>query len=125
MLIVDLLGWWYSRGWAWALNYMLVKKTSVIANFFSINELLKTLFAPFRQDSINTKNAPISLRLQALGENIISRFFGLIIRSALIVVGVLLILLNAILGLVSILLWPLLPLSPVVAVILTVVKVGV
>jgi hypothetical protein len=125
MLIVDLLGWWYSRGWGWALNYTLVKKTGAIVNFFSIKELLKTLFAPFRQDSINTQGAPISVRFQAFGENIISRFFGLIIRGVLILVGTLLIAVNAVLGLVSVVLWPLLPISPVVAMVLLIVKAGV
>lgn len=118
MLLVDLLGWWYSRGWAWALQRLFIGQTQEIAGFFSIGDLLKTLFAPFRQDVMNLKGAPIGIRLQALGGNIISRVFGLIIRLVLIILGVLLIAGNAVLAAVLGLLWPLLPFSPVVAMVL-------
>lgn len=115
MLLVDLLGWWYSRGWAWALQRLFVGQTQSIAGFFSIGDLLKTLFAPFRQDVMNLKGAPLSVRLQALGGNLISRVFGLIIRTVLIIIGVVLIAANAVLAAALGILWPLLPLSPVVA----------
>lgn len=118
MLLVDLLGWWYSRGWAWALGQIFIVQTNKIASFFSITDLLKTLFAPFRQDAVNVKGAPISLRLQVLGENIISRFLGLLIRGVLIIVGLVVVLLNTALGMVVAVLWPTLPLSPFLAIVL-------
>lgn len=116
MLLVDLLGWWYSRGWGWAFNRLFVGHTKSIANFFSVGDLFKTLFAPFRQDAIEVRGAPISVRLQAFGENIISRFFGLLIRSVLILVGLLLILGNLFIAIVAAFIWPLLPISPAVAI---------
>lgn len=124
MLFVDLLGWWYSRGWEWALRRVFVEQTHSIANFFSITDLLKTLFAPFRQDSINVRGAPIGVRLQVLGENIISRFLGLLIRLTLVMLGIIAIGLNIILASMAAILWPLLPLSPGIAVVLLVQGVG-
>lgn len=120
MLLVDLLGWWYSRGWGWALSRIFVQQSLVILHFFSITDLLKTLFAPFRQDSLSVKGAPISVRLQAFGGNIISRIFGFIIRLLLIVVGVAALVGNACIGVIAAILWPMLPLAPVLAVILMV-----
>lgn len=116
MLIADLLGWWYSRGWAWVASELFVKKTESIAGFFSIADLLRTLFAPFRQDAMNVSGAPIGVRLQAIGGNIISRVFGLIIRSTLIILGLLLMVLNFLVALVGTVLWPLLPLTPIVGI---------
>jgi hypothetical protein len=124
MVLVDLLGWWYSRGWAWTANQLFVKRTHAILNFFSIGDLLKTLLAPFRQDSTNVKGAPISVRLQVFGGNIISRIFGLIIRSTLIVVGLLLTLSSCVVAAIATALWPLLPVAPVAAIALMLLGVG-
>jgi len=124
MLLVDLLGWWYSRGWAWAASELFVKRTRSISAFFSIGDLLKTLFAPFRQDAMNVQGAPISVRLQVFGGNIISRFFGFIIRTMLIVVGLLLMVGNFIIASVAALVWPLVPATPIAVVVLFITGVG-
>lgn len=124
MLIVDVLGWWYTRGWAWSLQQLLVRRSGSIAKFFSIGDLLKTLFAPFRQDALNVKGAPIGVRLQALGGNIISRIFGAIIRSLLIVCGIIALAANAVAGLIMVALWPLLPVAPFVALVFAATGVG-
>lgn len=118
MLLLDLVSWWYSRGWKWAGEQLFVAQTQKILGFFSVGDLLKTLFSPFRQDVIDTRRAPLSLKLQAFGGNIISRIFGLIIRSALIIIGLLLIALNALAGIIATLIWPLVPVMPIVAMVL-------
>lgn len=125
MLFVDLISWWYSRGWAWVLHELFVVKSKSIASFFSVQDLARTLFAPFRQDAINTQNAPLGVKLQAFGGNIISRFLGFLIRSTLIVIGVVLLLLNALVGVCIVILWPLIPAAPIVAVVLIAVGAGV
>lgn len=124
MLLVDLLGWWYSRGWTWAVSELFVKRTHSISTFFSMGDLLKTLFAPFRQDSTNVKGAPLGVRLQVFGGNIISRIFGLIIRSVLIIIGLLLMFLNFVSASIASLLWPLVPIAPIVAIVLIATGVG-
>lgn len=124
MIIADMLGWWYSRGWMWALHQLFVVRTKHIAEFFSITDLLKTLFAPFRQDVIDTSRAPLGVKLQAFGGNIISRIFGFFIRTTLIFVGLFTILLYAVVGLFATLVWPLLPMSPIIALLLLMNGVG-
>ena len=124
MLIVDFVRWWYSRGWFWAANQLLVVNAKKILNFFSVTDLAKTLFSPFRQDSLQITHAPISVKLQALGGNIISRIFGFFIRMVLIIVGIILLALSYIYGTVLLLLWPLSPLVPVISVMFILLKVG-
>lgn len=119
MLLADMLGWWYSRGWAWISRQFFSVYTTRILQFFSITELLKTLFAPFRQDVIETKGAPVGVKLQVLGGNIISRFFGFLIRMALICAGLTTLIFSFLAGGAAIIAWPLLPIAilvmPVVA----------
>lgn len=118
MILVDLLGWWYTRGYMWAIEQFFVVFTHKISNFFSIFDLLKTLFAPFRQDSLQGKGASISIKVQIFFGNILSRFFGFLIRTTLIAVGIVAILVNMIVGFIAVALWLLMPLAPVVACIL-------
>lgn len=99
-------------------------RSSRILHFFSIADMLKTLFSPFRQDAIDTKRAPLGVKLQAFGGNIISRIFGFIIRSLLIVIGAGILVLNGIVSVAAVALWPLVPLAPIVAVALLILEVG-
>lgn len=124
MLFISFFEWWYWRGWGWSAKYLLITRNIRIIQFFSVPDLLKTLFAPFRQDSLQLSNAPIGIRLQAFGMNIISRCFGLLIRSSLIVIGLISILTNTLLGMVGILIWPFLPISPVIVFILISLNIG-
>lgn len=103
---------------------MLVTRNKRIVEFFSIPALVKTLFAPFRQDSDDAKNRPVGDKLQALGGNLISRFFGLMVRAVLIVSGALLVVINSLLGFAILLIWPLLPFAPTVAFVLVLLRVG-
>lgn len=124
MLLFTMLGWWYTRGWAWVARYFLLVRNKRILEFFSVIDLLKTLFAPFRQDVIDTKRAPLGLKLQALGGNIISRILGFLIRTVLIVCGLLLTCINTVVGLAIVGLWPLLPFAPLVSGLLVLLGVG-
>lgn len=124
MLLFSMLGWWYSRGWFWVAKHALVVRNKRILQFFSVTELLKTLFAPFRQDYIDTERAPIGIKLQALGTNLISRLIGFIIRIVLILCGVLLVGVNTVLGLAIVVVWPLLPFAPLVAGLIALLWVG-
>jgi hypothetical protein len=121
---MDLLGWWYSRGWAWIFERQIVARSKRLLEFFSIPDLLRTLFAPFRQDAFQTKGAPIGVKFQILGGNIISRFLGFFIRLALIASGLVALAVNFLSGIVIVLTWPLLPAAPILAAILLITKVG-
>ncbi len=124
MLLFSMLRWWYTRGWVWLARHMMVTRNKRIADFFSITALLKTMFAPFRQDVVDTKNAPIGVKLQALGGNLISRFFGFFIRLILIICGAVLIVANSVVALALLIIWPLLPFAPLVTFLLVMIGVG-
>lgn len=124
MLLFSMLGWWYSRGWIWVSKFLLITRNKRILDFFSVADLSKTLFAPFRQDVVDTKNAPIGDKLQALGGNLISRLLGFLIRLLLILLGLAILVLNSIFGILVVLLWPLIPFAPLVSLLLVMLGVG-
>ncbi len=118
--MIFLLGirWWYTAGWLWAAHEFLLSRVIRVMEFFSVTELLKTLFAPFRQDVVSGKGRTLEAKLVILGNNLISRFFGLLIRSMLIIAGVVAAMLATVFGLLSLVIWPLLPLLPIIAIVL-------
>ncbi len=118
MIIADMLGWWYSRGWLWMAQQIYIVELGRVFEFFSIKDLLKTLFAPFRQDVIDTSRAPLGVKLQVLGGNLISRVIGAMIRITIIFIGIFFAFLLVFLGFLFLVAWPFLPLAPVVAVVL-------
>jgi len=125
MLLSDLLSWWYVRGWQWAASHLLIRRNGHILEYFSISALLRTLFSPFRQDYIETKGAPVGLKLQAFGGNIISRFIGMLIRLTLVAFGLLTVAANTVLATAVVVVWPLLPVAPLVAIVFAVLGIGV
>lgn len=116
MIIVEMLGWWYTRGWLWIAQQIYIVELGRVFDFFSIKDLLKTLFAPFRQDVIDTKRAPIGIKLQVFGANLISRILGAMIRATLILVGIISAMLLSVLGFLFLIAWPFFPIVPLVSV---------
>lgn len=115
MIIVDMVGWWYSRGWLWMAQQIYVVELARVVEFFSIKDLFKTLFSPFRQDVIDTSRAPVGVKLQVLGGNIISRVIGAMIRITIIIIGLFFAALLILIGFVFLILWPFLPIAPIIA----------
>ena len=119
-MVISMVGWWYSLGWAWLVRQVFYVRLKRIIDFFSITELITTLFSPFRRDFIDTKRAPVGLKIQAFFGNIISRIMGLLIRLALIFSGLIVMAVTAVLGFFLIVLWPFVPISPILTIILAV-----
>lgn len=118
MLMFSFLQWWYSTGWLTFGNSFL-DRLKGSADFFSIGLLLRTLFSPFRQISAYTDDfAPLQKRFQAFFDKLISRMVGLVVRLIILVFGVIVILIEAAIGSVLVLAWPLLPLVPIAAIVL-------
>jgi len=79
-------------------------------NFFSIKLLAKTLFAHWRRDvNVSGRGFDIEEFFRNLILNIFSRLIGAIIRSAMIIIGLLFELLTLVLGLFLFFVWLLLP----------------
>lgn len=87
--------------------------------FFSIGQLLGTFFAPFRQISANTaSDGSFTAEVGGLFDKLLSRSIGATIRFFTILLGVIVIILQALYELVIMIAWWLLPLLPIAGLIL-------
>lgn len=118
MLIIDLLSWWYIGGWSWVAKTCLVQRNQDILEFFSVKDLTKTLFAPFRQTFVGGQKGSIGDKLRGLVDSFISRLIGLVVRLALVLFALILLILNTAAGVLVSLAWPVLPLLPIIGVVL-------
>jgi len=106
--------WWYTEGWVNAFA-SITKRLNTVADDLSIPILARTLFEPWKQIKLNTgQNTPIDLKIHVLAENLFSRFFGFFIRTFVIIFGFFALIFVAIFGLVLAMVWPLIPLLPIV-----------
>lgn len=120
MFIVGLLTWWYGAGWK-RVSQILIDKLIVSEDFFSIDLLLSSLFAPFKQISASSGiDGNLQVKLQAWFDKQFSRVVGMIIRTILIVTGTVWMLVQVVIDVCVLLLWPLIPIAPVIGLILAI-----
>lgn len=121
MLPVNMIQWWYTRGWK-ITSSKLSDRLKNAADFFSIRLLVGNMFAPFRQISAGeTSNS--SMWLSVFFDKMSSRLVGAVVRFLLLIVGIITIVLQAIGGVLLVLIWPLIPFTPVVCIILALMQV--
>lgn len=106
------LQWWYSDGFKWVLNNAIIKRLLAWESYFSVNSLIKTLFAPYKQTFVGGGGSGIGMAFRAWVDRTISRFVGLLIRSVLILSWIVCSLTVIISGLFIIILWPFIPIFP-------------
>lgn len=112
MFLVGMISWWYGRGVAGQFGRIRDRLVATFS-FFSIGQLLVTLFAPFRQISAGTVRGSLATQLRAFFDQTISRVIGAIVRLFTIAAGVIVLALQLIGELVVMIVWLLLPLFPV------------
>lgn len=78
--------WWYGEGLVKFWQGIEVVTARIFA-FFSIKDLSKTLFNPWKRDSFSVENASLDVRLRLWLDNMISRLIGAIMRSFIIILG--------------------------------------
>ena len=117
MFIIGMLSWWYGAGWRQRV-VILRERLARTVDYFSIDLLAKTLFAPFRQISAGRVNGPLGVKMQAFFDRLISRMIGMMIRSTMIVMGVGTIIVHSVLGLITVIMWASIPLLPLVGVLM-------
>ena len=119
MVIISLLSWWYSEGWLEQIS--LTKRSFIkLADKFSIGMLLRTLFAPFRQISVGEQAGKTASLASVIADKLISRLVGSAMRLVMVFVGTLALIIYAIISVLRLAGWPLLPLAPVLGLILMV-----
>jgi len=117
MLFVSLLQWWYSDGWRRRAKIVSAQIDGMI-DYFSIDLLAKTLFSPFRQISAGKIDGPLGVQLRAFADKLISRVIGAMIRTVLLIAGMITIALTALFGMVILIIWAIVPVLPLVGIIL-------
>jgi hypothetical protein len=107
MLLVAFFGWWYGRGWA-QVAQSFSRRLKGVMDLFSVEQLLRTLFAPWRR-IITYPGASLAEKWRAWGDNLFSRVIGFVVRLFVLLAAFASLILIAILTVLEILIWPLLP----------------
>ena len=114
MLLLALVSWWYTAGWA-KLGQRVQDRVLGTLDQFSVALLMQTLFDPFRQIAAGRVRGPIGLQLRAWADRLFSRVIGMIVRTILIFVGVGTAVVMGMIGIVQLLVWPVIPFLPIIA----------
>jgi hypothetical protein len=109
MFMTVFLSWWYKEGWAQVAK-SLNHRASGVASVFSVNQLLSTLFAPWRR-IITYPGASLAEKFRAWSDNVFSRTIGFIIRLIVLLTALLATLIVSLLTVIELIVWPLLPIG--------------
>lgn len=112
MFIVGLLSWWYGQGWKQR-AHMVGERLANTYDYFSIDLLVRTLFAPFRQISASQVRGSLGVKWRAFVDRLVSRCIGAIVRLLMIVTGIIVLFTTAVAGVVVVVLWGVLPFAPI------------
>lgn len=116
MVIVDLLVWWYGRGWRARASALMARLGGTV-DYFSIDLLIRTLFSPFRQIAAGKVQGPIGVKMRAFFDRLVSRIIGGIVRFIVMVIGSVTIVSQFAISVALLIGWALLPFFPFVAVV--------
>ena len=115
--MLTLARWWYTTGWARLFGHIGQRASNVLAAF-SVGLLARTLFDPFRQIAAGRSSGSLNDQTRAFADRTFSRFIGAFVRFMVIVIGLLAWLIVVLIGLVQAVLWPVVPLLPIVGLVL-------
>ncbi len=107
MLVVAFFSWWYGRGWL-EVAKSIGPRLSGVAYTFSVSQLLRTLFAPWRR-IITYPGSTLGERLRAWGDNVFSRAVGFVVRLIVLFAALLALVFILIISVIEVVAWPLLP----------------
>lgn len=120
MLLMQLLSWWYGRGWK--RSAMSVRKhLTGVSHLFSVPILLRTLWSPWRR-IVSYPGASIDAKLRALGDNMVSRMIGFTVRLLVLFTAGISLLVTSLGGIMVIIAWPLVPVLIVGSLIMGVIR---
>jgi hypothetical protein len=119
MLLADLFSWWYGAGWAHVWQHM-TKRIAGTLEAFSVGLLLQTLFSPFRQISASKVTGSLDTEMRAWLDLQLSRLIGAMVRSVVIMAGLVATLALFIFTVVAMVVWPLVPIIPILTLVIAV-----
>lgn len=112
MFLVGMISWWYNPGLRGQFGRIRDRLLATI-HFFSIGQLLATLFSPFRQISAGKTQGSVAIQIRAFFDQTISRVIGAIVRLFTILAGIIVLLLQMVGEVLIVLVWLTLPLFPI------------
>ena len=107
MLVTSFFSWWYGRGWQ-AVAVSFRPRLRGVLDSFSVRQLLRTLFAPWRR-IITYPGASFDARVRAWGDNVFSRAVGFVVRMIVLTAAMAALVVVAALTALELVAWPLLP----------------
>lgn len=117
MLIASFFSWWWTGGVAQLTKRLLAKLDST-RDFFSIGLLLRTLFQPFRMIDAGKVDGPLEVRFRAAIDQLVSRTIGGTVRTIMVMVGLIVVVIQAIASFAYLVCWILMPFLPIISLIL-------
>lgn len=123
MQVWALITWWYGAGWVDEVRLQ-IQRLSRIESYFAFGSLLRTLLQPFRQIDAESRRGGLSIQFQAWLDRTISRLIGAIARLVLLFAGLIWWFLAALASASWLVIWPFLPLAPIVGAVAAAVRVG-
>jgi hypothetical protein len=108
-MFIAFFSWWYGKGWQQVVSSFGSRIRSVVY-LFSVTQLLKTLFAPWKR-IMTRPGRSIEARLRAASDNIFSRAVGFVVRIFVLLAALLCIIAVTLFCVIEIIVWPLLPIA--------------
>lgn len=101
--------WWYGAGLqqSWQVALAIVAMT---ADFFSLDSLVRTWLAPWKNDVSSAQNAALSDQVKLWQQNLASRIIGFLIRTIIILAALITLGVLAVLAGASLIVWLVVPL---------------
>jgi hypothetical protein len=109
MLVMSFFSWWYGRGWKTVID-SLKPRLQGMADAFSVRQLVRTWFAPWRR-IMSEPGRSLDDKMRAAVDNAFSRVVGFVVRSCVLIAACITLTVVAVLILLEIIVWPLLPLA--------------
>lgn len=116
--MLSLFSWWYGKGLGWRAGRILdgIERSM---NTFSLGLLIRTWFAPFRQiDAGSSNGGSLDVQFRKALDKLFSRFIGAFLRTIVMFVGIFWITVRVIWGGLSLILWVLMPILPIIFVVI-------
>jgi hypothetical protein len=116
MIALAFFTWWYGRGWNDA-AHSLTKRIDSVNRAFSVRLLTRTLFSPWRR-IITPQGSNIADHFRAIGDNIVSRVIGFVVRLIVLFAAFMSIIVISIASVIELIIWPLLPPAILICIVL-------
>jgi len=115
-----MLSWWYTKGWINRIQ-MIKNRLIMSSDTFSILLLLRTLFNPFRQISVDNNAISLADKIKAFFDKLLSRCIGFVVRIFMIIIGLIVMIIQILFGILVIIFWLIMPVLPIVGLIMAII----